>query len=202
MSSHRRGGSPGPLANRTPRCGRYAGGVHRYFTPRSIGMHVTLLLVIPTFAWLTWWQFERAYHGNTVSWAYTFEWPLFGGYAIYVWWQLIHDDPTVFVHGHTGERFGADGEPLGPQEEPGWALGGGRRAKRRASRAELGSVTGTGPLAGTDTLIDSPVTPLAATKVAAPKSAEDDGREEEDPELAEYNRYLADLNASSDRKRW
>ena len=165
-------------------------------------MHVTLLLVIPTFAWLTWWQFERAYHGNTVSWAYTFEWPLFGGYAIYVWWQLIHDDPTVFVHGRTGERFGADGEPLGPQEEPGWALGGGRRAKRRASRAELGSVTGTGP-------------PRRYRYVGRPHgdrpggdegrctgSAEDDGREVEDPELAEYNRYLADLNASSDRKRW
>ena len=46
---------------------------------------------------LTWWQFERAYNGNTLSWAYTFEWPLFAGYAIYVWWQLIHDDPTVFT---------------------------------------------------------------------------------------------------------
>ena len=91
---------------------------------------------------------------------------------------------------------------MGPQEEPGWALGGGRRPKRQASRVEPGSVTGSGPLAGTDTLVDSTVTPLVATKVAAPEIAEDDGREAEDPELAEYNRYLADLSASSDRKRW
>jgi hypothetical protein len=39
-------------------------------------------------------------------------------------------------------------------------------------------------------------------KAAAPESAQDEAREEEDPELAEYNRYLADLSASSDRKRW
>ena len=54
-------------------------------------MHVTLLVLLPAFAWLTWWQLERALGGNTLSWAYTFEWPLFAGYAVYVWWQLIHD---------------------------------------------------------------------------------------------------------------
>ena len=57
-------------------------------------MHLTLLVVLPAFVWLTWWQFERATHGNTLSWAYTFEWPLFAAYACYVWWQLIHDQST------------------------------------------------------------------------------------------------------------
>ena len=58
-------------------------------------MHVTLLVLLPIFAWLTWWQLERALGGNTLSWAYTFEWPLFAVYAIYVWWQLIHDQTTA-----------------------------------------------------------------------------------------------------------
>ena len=44
-------------------------------------MHVTLLVLLPAFAWLTWWQLERALGGNTLSWAYTFEWPLFAIYA-------------------------------------------------------------------------------------------------------------------------
>src|SRR5450759_2221020 len=74
---------------------RYDEGVSRYFTPRCMGMHATLLIVLPVFTWLTLWQLNRALNGNTLSWAYTFEWPLFGTYAIYVWWQLIHDQPAA-----------------------------------------------------------------------------------------------------------
>jgi hypothetical protein len=58
-------------------------------------LHVTLLVLLPTFAWLTRWQLDRALGGNTLSWAYTFLWPFFGFYAIYMWWQLIHDQRTV-----------------------------------------------------------------------------------------------------------
>jgi hypothetical protein len=35
----------------------------------------------------------RALSGNTLSWAYVFEWPIFGGYAVFMWWKLIHDPP-------------------------------------------------------------------------------------------------------------
>jgi DNA-binding transcriptional regulator of glucitol operon len=54
-------------------------------------MHVTLLVLLPLFAWLTWWQYTRAEHGNTLSWAYVVLWPAFAAYAVYTWWQLIHD---------------------------------------------------------------------------------------------------------------
>jgi hypothetical protein len=30
--------------------------------------------------------------GNTLSWVYTFEWPFFAGYAIYMWWKLLHEE--------------------------------------------------------------------------------------------------------------
>ncbi|MGH9016548.1 MAG: hypothetical protein ACRDY1_02255, partial [Acidimicrobiales bacterium] len=33
----------------------------------------------------------RALSGNTLSWAYVFEWPIFAGYAVFMWWKLIHD---------------------------------------------------------------------------------------------------------------
>jgi hypothetical protein len=26
-----------------------------------------------------------------LSWAYVFEWPIFGGYAVFLWWKLIHE---------------------------------------------------------------------------------------------------------------
>ena len=99
---------------------RYAGGVGRYFTPRCIGMHVTLAVLLPAFAWLTWWQLTRALSGNTLSWAYTFEWPLFAGYAIYVWWQLIHDQTTAVTR-RVLPAPGTDGAGDG-HDQPGWAL--------------------------------------------------------------------------------
>ena len=32
----------------------------------------------------------RALDGNTLSWAYVFEWPIFAGFALYMWWNLLH----------------------------------------------------------------------------------------------------------------
>jgi hypothetical protein len=34
----------------------------------------------------------RALGGNALSWAYVFEWPLFLGYAIYMWRRLVTDE--------------------------------------------------------------------------------------------------------------
>ncbi len=36
----------------------------------------------------------RALSGNTLSWAYVFEWPIFAGYAVFMWWKLIHEPPA------------------------------------------------------------------------------------------------------------
>jgi hypothetical protein len=32
----------------------------------------------------------RALGGHTFSWMYVFEWPLFGGFALYMWWNLLN----------------------------------------------------------------------------------------------------------------
>lgn len=34
-------------------------------------------------------ELRRAIGGNELSWAYVFEWPLFGGYAVYMWRKLL-----------------------------------------------------------------------------------------------------------------
>ena len=160
-----------------------------------MGLHLTLLVVLPAFAFLTKWQLDRALGGNTLSWAYTFEWPLFAGYALYVWWQLIHDNSTAVtrrlmsadagsasadsVGGQPGgpSSPSATGSEAGPHREPGWALSGGR--KRNVAIA-------------TATAVD----------------IEQSGRgerftlqtEEEAQQLAAYNRYLAELAAADEAK--
>jgi hypothetical protein len=63
----------------------------RWFSPRALLMHVALVIVVPTFLALCDWQVHRALSGNGLSWAYAFEWPFFAGYAIYMWWKLVHD---------------------------------------------------------------------------------------------------------------
>jgi hypothetical protein len=57
--------------------------------------HLTAAVVVPGCLALCWWQVTRALGGNTLSWAYVFEWPIFAGYAVFMWWKLIHDrSPT------------------------------------------------------------------------------------------------------------
>jgi hypothetical protein len=135
-------------------------------------MHVTLLILLPAFAWLTWWQLERALGGNTLSWAYTFEWPLFAIYAIYVWWQLIHDQTTAVTR-RILPSSSPDGSPADDHSQPGWALSGGRR--KNVAIAASSAVDGED---------------AARRERFAPQTPEEAAR------LAEYNRYLAGLDAA------
>jgi hypothetical protein len=54
-------------------------------------MHAALVVLVPACAALCDWQVHRALSGNTLSWAYVFEWPFFACYGTYVWWKLVHD---------------------------------------------------------------------------------------------------------------
>jgi hypothetical protein len=95
----------------------------RFFTRRCICLHVVTLLLVSSFVLATWWQYESARGGNALSWAYVFEWPAFAIYAIYMWWQLIHDRHTAFDKLWAAKQHAAadaSGMPL--YEIPGWAL--------------------------------------------------------------------------------
>lgn len=52
---------------------------------------LTCVLVV-VFGGLCAWQVSRALSGNTLSWAYVFEWPLFAGYVVYMRWRLGRED--------------------------------------------------------------------------------------------------------------
>ncbi len=64
-----------------------------WFSRRALKLHAVILIVVPGFMALCFWQLSRALDGNTLSWAYVFEWPLFAGYAVYMWWRRVHEAP-------------------------------------------------------------------------------------------------------------
>jgi DNA-binding transcriptional regulator of glucitol operon len=66
-----------------------------WLSPRALKLHAVILIVVPACMALCVWQIQRALNGNSLSWAYVFEWPLFAGYAIYMWWRFVHEKPEV-----------------------------------------------------------------------------------------------------------
>ena len=77
-----------------------------WFSRRAISLHLVLVILLPAFSVLCWWQIDRALSGNELSWAYVFEWPFFGVYAIYMWWRFLHDPggPVRPLPGADAER--------------------------------------------------------------------------------------------------
>jgi len=60
--------------------------------PRWLGWHVLMVVSFFGMVWLGDWQFHRALAGNGLSWAYTFEWPLFAVFAVVFWAKTIRDE--------------------------------------------------------------------------------------------------------------
>ena len=56
----------------------------------ALRLHFTLVaglaLCVAAFVF----EISRALGGNTLSWAYVFEWPIFAVFALYMWWNLLH----------------------------------------------------------------------------------------------------------------
>jgi DNA-binding transcriptional regulator of glucitol operon len=61
-------------------------------SPKWIAWHVLMVVAFFGMLWLGDWQFHRAMNGNPLSWAYTFEWPLFSGFAVVFWAKTIRDE--------------------------------------------------------------------------------------------------------------
>ncbi len=99
-----------------------------WLSPRALKLHAVILIVVPAFMALCVWQINRALNGNSLSWAYVFEWPLFAGYAIYMWWRFVHEKPEP-VDAAASENGHADAAPQPPGDPP--------AAKERQEAAEL-----------------------------------------------------------------
>jgi hypothetical protein len=62
------------------------------FTPKWLGWHAFAVVAVIGMLWLGDWQFHRAESGNALSWAYTFEWPIFAIFGVVFWAKTIRDE--------------------------------------------------------------------------------------------------------------
>jgi hypothetical protein len=125
--------------------------------PKWLAWHLFAVVAIVGMLWLGDWQFRRAMAGNTLSWAYTFEWPIFAVFGVVFWVKTVRDElhPAPAGAGQPEEISLPGGVPAG-------------------TSAPAGGHDGDGAGAG-------------ATDEAAAGP--------QDPELAEYNAYLAKLSS-------
>lgn len=64
----------------------------RWLSRRAVALHLALAVVAPLCLLAGWWQATRAMSGNTLSYFYAIEWPIFSLLAVWGWWQLVHTE--------------------------------------------------------------------------------------------------------------
>jgi hypothetical protein len=90
--------------------------------PRWLAWHAFAAVAFAGMLWLGDWQLHRALSGNELSWAYTFEWPLFAVAGAYFWVRTLREE----LHLH---RTGAS------PDEPAAAEGDGTHAASEGAPA-------------------------------------------------------------------
>jgi len=97
-----------------------SGPVWRFLiTPRWLGWHLFMVVSFWGMLWLGDWQLHRALAGNGLSWAYTFEWPLFAGFAVVFWAKTIRDEFRIRrgeMPDSSAAGYGRDDLPFGIQQ--------------------------------------------------------------------------------------
>jgi hypothetical protein len=69
-------------------------------TPGWLARHALAAVLAGGCVALGWWQIRRAAGGNTLSWAYAVEWPIFAGFVVFIWVREVrralgHDAPAA-----------------------------------------------------------------------------------------------------------
>ena len=82
-------------------------------TPRWLGWHLFTVVAVIGMLWLGDWQLHRALAGNGLSWAYTFEWPLFAIFGVVFWARTIRDEFRPPAAAESGVPLPAGAMPVG-----------------------------------------------------------------------------------------
>jgi hypothetical protein len=101
-------GSPGATGAAPP-------GWRFLIAPRWLGWHAAMVASVAGMLALGYWQLRRAEAGNTLSWAYTFEWPIFAVFAVVFWAKTIRDEfrPPASQETASPAVLPAPGRPAG-----------------------------------------------------------------------------------------
>ncbi|MGB6457513.1 MAG: hypothetical protein WBH47_23825 [Streptosporangiaceae bacterium] len=86
-------------------------------SPRWLAWHAFAVVAAWGMLWLGDWQFHRAEGGNALSWAYTFEWPIFVVFGVVFWGKTIVDEWHQQGAAAAAAQYGYD--PLGPSASVG-----------------------------------------------------------------------------------
>jgi DNA-binding transcriptional regulator of glucitol operon len=81
------------------------------WTRAWIVRHVVAVVLVVAFLALGWWQISRAAGGNTLSWAYAVEWPVFAGFVVFLWIREVQQERRA-------DRPAPP--PAGPRPQPGF----------------------------------------------------------------------------------
>ncbi|MGJ7906921.1 hypothetical protein ACOQFL_10605 [Actinopolyspora sp. H202] len=163
----------------------------RLLSPGWVLLHLVFLAAVVASGWLGWWQWERAHDagGSFQNLGYALQWPLFGAFALFLWYQVIRI--SLDSEGEETVEPVMDPELSGPDAGTSVDTGGsGGEESDEAASSRAGVPRRTAEDSAPERPRRSPV-PERAPSVT----------EEEDPQLAEYNRYLAELNAAESRRR-
>jgi DNA-binding transcriptional regulator of glucitol operon len=82
------------------------------WSPAWIARHVVAIVLVLCFLGLGWWQFSRASGGNALSWGYTFEWPVFAAFVVFIWIREVQ-------HARRGDVASPPDEEPAPERLPG-----------------------------------------------------------------------------------
>ncbi|MFL6238944.1 MAG: hypothetical protein ACJ735_05555 [Actinomycetes bacterium] len=63
--------------------------MRRFFTRHWVWLHIAVLVTVPTFLGLGWWQVARAGAGNARSYGYAIEWPSLAAIVIFLYVRAI-----------------------------------------------------------------------------------------------------------------
>ena len=81
------------------------------FTPKWLGWHLFAVVATLGMLWLGDWQFHRAESGNALSWAYTFEWPIFAVFGVVFWVKTVLDELKPPAVSAVGQAAGVELPP-------------------------------------------------------------------------------------------
>ncbi len=122
-------------------------------SPPWLAWHTFAVVAFWGMCWLGDWQFHRAISGNSLSWAYTFEWPLFAVLGAYFWAKTIRDEFHLRSGAVSAAADGPAGVAMAGEALPGVAASGGAASGGAASgeaasgeAASGGAASGGAPL--------------------------------------------------------